>query len=243
MSAHSTIRYGSHGDDVAAWQRILGVDPDGDFGPKTLAATKKWQAAHGLDPDGVVGPKTWTEASHPGDGGGGGNGGGHEDPKPPSGDVVYPLHHPCSGSFRDSPRFFGSPRDSGRLHAGVDLYAAYLSPIRAIADGHVIQPPYSFYDGTNALEVHHPGVGTVRYGEISSSKVVHWSSGAEVKCGQLIAYVGLLDSLQMSMIHFELYSGKASGPLTDYDNWPYQRRRDLVNPSSLVDRLYAATFG
>lgn len=246
MSGHSTIRMGSKGADVVAWQKIIGVTPDGDFGPQTRAATIAWQKAHHLDPDGVVGPKTWAAAGQHGaspqpGGGGGGGGGGNESPPPPGG-LVYPLWQPALAPFTTGARFFGAPRP-GRLHAADDLLAPYLSKIRAIADGEIIQPPYPFYLGTNALEVHHPGVGTVRYGEISSAKVIPWKSGTKVKCGELIAYVGRIDTTGASMIHFELYSGKASGPLTETWNQPYERRRDLINPASLIDRLYKLTFG
>jgi peptidoglycan hydrolase-like protein with peptidoglycan-binding domain len=61
--AFSTIKLGSTGADVQAWQRIIGVTPDGKFGPQTDAATRAWQRSHGLSPDGVVGPKTWAAAS------------------------------------------------------------------------------------------------------------------------------------------------------------------------------------
>ena len=240
----STIKLGSHGPDVRAWQKILGVTPDGSYGPKTLAATKKWQAAHHLTPDGVVGPKTWSAAHQgggqsPGGGGGGGGGGGST----PHGKLVYPLWHPALAPYSTGARYFGAPRSSGRIHAACDLLAPYLSKMRAIADGVVIQPAYPFYEGTNALEVNHPGVGVVRYGEISSAKVISWRSGDHVKCGQLIAYVGRLDSSGASMLHFELYSGKSSGALTQYGNPPYQRRRDLVNPSKLIEKLYKKSFG
>lgn len=53
---------GSSGKTVQMWQQVLGVTPDGSFGPQTDAATRAWQAAHGIDPDGVVGPLTWTAA-------------------------------------------------------------------------------------------------------------------------------------------------------------------------------------
>lgn len=56
------IRLGSKGLDVAAWQRVLGVTDDGDFGPKTDAATRAWQASHGLIADGIVGPETIAKA-------------------------------------------------------------------------------------------------------------------------------------------------------------------------------------
>jgi peptidoglycan hydrolase-like protein with peptidoglycan-binding domain len=55
------IRKGMSGDAVKAWQIIVGVTPDGDFGSRTLDATVNFQTAHGLDGDGIVGQKTWTE--------------------------------------------------------------------------------------------------------------------------------------------------------------------------------------
>ncbi len=53
------LRRPMKGPDVAAWQAIVGVTADGDFGPKTETATRAWQKAHGLVADGVVGRKTW----------------------------------------------------------------------------------------------------------------------------------------------------------------------------------------
>jgi len=50
------LRRGMAGEDVAMWQRVLGVAADGVFGPGVEQATKVWQEAHGLQPDGVVGP-------------------------------------------------------------------------------------------------------------------------------------------------------------------------------------------
>ncbi len=62
---HATIRKGSKGDEVRLLQTMLnqimgaGLDVDGGFGAKTLAAVKSYQSSRGLDVDGVVGPKTW----------------------------------------------------------------------------------------------------------------------------------------------------------------------------------------
>lgn len=157
--------------------------------------------------------------------------------------IYFPLNAVPEESYKTGPRAFASYRTPTRSHAGVDLYHPYMSPIRAIADGVIVQPAYFFYDGTYALEVNHPGVGVVRYGEISSGKVIKFTAGEKVKAGQLIAYVGFLDSLKKSMLHFELYAGTASGPLTVRSNLPYQRRKDLKNPTALVDKLVKATFG
>lgn len=56
-----TIRLGSTGDAVKTLQKILNLNADGKFGPKTLAAVKIFQATHKLIPDGIVGPKTWVD--------------------------------------------------------------------------------------------------------------------------------------------------------------------------------------
>ena len=54
------LRYGTKGDNnVKLVQQRLGLDIDGSFGPKTLAAVRSFQASKGLSIDGIVGPKTW----------------------------------------------------------------------------------------------------------------------------------------------------------------------------------------
>lgn len=45
--------------------------------------------------------------------------------------------------------------------------------------------------------------------------------------------------LTLSMLHFELYSGTGSGPLTDTSNKPHMRRGDLIDPTSLLKSLMA----
>lgn len=62
VGARPTIRRGSQGAPVVAWQKIIGVTADGKFGPQTEAATKKWQLDRGLVADGVVGSATWGAA-------------------------------------------------------------------------------------------------------------------------------------------------------------------------------------
>ena len=52
------LKIGSRGDLVKDLQEVLGLNADGDFGPKTEIAVKNWQTQNGLTPDGVVGPKT-----------------------------------------------------------------------------------------------------------------------------------------------------------------------------------------
>lgn len=59
-----SIKRGAKNDPEAVkkWQRLLGIEDDGRFGPDTEKKSKAWQASHGLTADGKIGPKTWTVA-------------------------------------------------------------------------------------------------------------------------------------------------------------------------------------
>jgi peptidoglycan hydrolase-like protein with peptidoglycan-binding domain len=50
----------SGADAVRRLQEALGVEADGNYGPRTESAVKHFQSAHGLEVDGVVGPATWS---------------------------------------------------------------------------------------------------------------------------------------------------------------------------------------
>lgn len=45
--------------EVSDWRKVLGLPPDGPYGPAEVALTKAWQTRHGLLDDGVVGQATW----------------------------------------------------------------------------------------------------------------------------------------------------------------------------------------
>lgn len=53
------LRMGDTGEFVQRVQRALGIEADGDFGPKTKVAVIAFQKRQGLHPDGVVGAQTW----------------------------------------------------------------------------------------------------------------------------------------------------------------------------------------
>lgn len=53
------IKKGSTGKAVKLWQVIVGVEVDGEFGPKTDVATRAFQSKRKLEVDGVVGQNTW----------------------------------------------------------------------------------------------------------------------------------------------------------------------------------------
>ncbi len=55
-SITTTLRAGSRGAEVQCLQTIVGINPDGAFGPLTKARVIAWQANNGLVADGVFGP-------------------------------------------------------------------------------------------------------------------------------------------------------------------------------------------
>jgi len=52
------LKIGSEGEEVKRLQKILGLNPDGKFGPKTEMALKTWQKSNSLKDDGIAGPAT-----------------------------------------------------------------------------------------------------------------------------------------------------------------------------------------
>lgn len=53
------LTLGTKGEAVERLQRLLGVTPDADFGPKTYAAIKAFQKSRKMVVDGIVGAETW----------------------------------------------------------------------------------------------------------------------------------------------------------------------------------------
>jgi hypothetical protein len=91
-----------------------------------------------------------------------------------------------------------------------------------------------FYHGAFAMAVQHHGF-VARYCEIKGV-APGIGCGTMVKAGDVIAFVGKMHT--DSMLHLEIYSGPyGKGGLTNRKNPPFQRRTDLQNPTTLLDRL------
>ena len=69
------------------------------------------------------------------------------------------------------------------------------------------------------------------------------ANGKKVTAGQPIARMGKM--FTSAMLHLEMYSGEASGPLTQRNqapskkfgaNTPFQRRKDLIDPTPFLDK-------
>lgn len=150
---------------------------------------------------------------------------------------------PPAWSWRTGPRAFGAARSKGRAHAGCDLYAPPGTAVLAVDAGVVTRAPYPFYAKTFAVEVDH-GAFVARYGEIAPGSC-RLRLGERVEAGGPIATVGHLVGVNVpsDMLHFELYRGTASGPLTDTsghgartrDGRPFYRRADLLDPTPFLD--------
>jgi hypothetical protein len=151
---------------------------------------------------------------------------------------VFPLANRPLVTYTSGVASFGSSRSGGRRkHAAADLYRDLGDSIRAVADGSVIRGLYFFYQGTYAIELKHSGGFVVRYGEIGSKSVV--PQGRSVAAGQTIGYLGKTTCCK-PMLHFELYSGAKSGPLSG--GGVYQRRSDLMNPTAYLKKWQEDAF-
>ena len=146
----------------------------------------------------------------------------------------FPLDERVN-SYLKYPGRFGDSRDGGsRKHGGADLYAPVGTNVYAVKGGTVIQNPYKFFQGSYAIQVNH-GSFIARYSEINIASGLH--AGSFITQGQLIGTVADL-SLNKSMLHFEMFSGSATGPLTNRANLPYMRRSDLIDPTHFLNFGY-----
>ena len=60
------LKKGDNNDNVKLLQTKLGIEPIGNFGPKTEEAVKAFQLKNGLTPDGIVGDGTWAKIMNEG---------------------------------------------------------------------------------------------------------------------------------------------------------------------------------
>jgi murein DD-endopeptidase MepM/ murein hydrolase activator NlpD len=101
-------------------------------------------------------------------------------------------------SFVDS---FGWPRPGGRTHEGIDMIAAYGTPIVAVQSGNAVQTPNSL--GGNAVIVYHDGSSDFTYYAHMSS----YGASGPVGAGQVIGYVGATGDTSVNHLHFEYHPG------------------------------------
>ncbi len=110
--------------------------------------------------------------------------------------TLWPVEGRVGSSFgeREDP-FSGE----GAFHAGIDIDAPYGTPVRATADGTVIQVGWVHGYGREITLDHGHGLHTA-YGHLSSVAII---PGQHVSLGQVIGYVG--------------DSGRSTGPHLHYE--------------------------
>ena len=154
-----------------------------------------------------------------------------------TGNFRFPTEQKPSSDYTHGAggRYFGASR-SDRKHAACDLLRPNGEKVFAVSGGTVLQR-YRFYEGTDAIEVKHDSGHVMRYGEVSTRTVGHSGNGARVVKGQHIGYIS-----NLAMLHFEMYSGSGSGPLTVRGRDEYSRRSDLIDPTNFLKQWEDLTF-
>jgi murein DD-endopeptidase MepM/ murein hydrolase activator NlpD len=155
----------------------------------------------------------------------------------------FPTVKETTHSYTSGMRMFNARRGGGkRTHAACDLYRFKDEPILSVAPGRIARNHYYFYQGTYAIEVVHSGGFVVRYGELSGKKMDGLNHGSKVKMGQQIGYMGKVNSnCCRPMLHFELYKGSKTGPLSRSGN-KYRRRSDLMDPTPYLRKWENGKF-
>jgi len=145
----------------------------------------------------------------------------------------FPIDRLPKLDYTKDGRGFGARREGNRLHAANDLIGVKNQDVVATASG-TIKDYYEFYCGSFAIVIDH-GSYTALYGEVASL-TTGLKIGSKVAKGQKIAKLAELCE-GSSMLHFEKYVGTEKGPLTVRTNLPFQRRKDLVSPTSFLKSL------
>jgi len=155
----------------------------------------------------------------------------------------FPTVKAPTQPYTSGMRRFKARRGGGtRSHAACDLYRYKDEPILSVAPGVVVRDQYYFYQGTYAIEVAHSGGFIARYGELSGKKERGIRKAAQLKMGQRVGYMGKVNSnCCRPMLHFELYSGKGKGPLSQGGN-KFKRRSDLLDPTLYLLKWESGKF-
>jgi len=165
--------------------------------------------------------------------------------------LYFPAPKWDGTSIKQGAPRFGANRGK-RVHGACDLYAPLKSDVVAVDAGIVVEISGPGFAGTTeAISISHEGIGIIRYGEVVQIPEEFKKIGAKVeKGGILIGKVGKAVKSYPPMLHFELFDGSATGRLTvrsndvEYYNdgvlkdADYQRRKDLMNPTKFLERLW-----
>jgi murein DD-endopeptidase MepM/ murein hydrolase activator NlpD len=128
---------------------------------------------------------------------------------------MWPVEGKVGSSFGEREDPFNG---EGRFHSGIDIEAAYGTPVRATADGEVSDAAMGSGYGREVVLTHGHDLMTV-YGHLSAIAVL---PGQHVTRGEVIGYVG--------------QSGRATGPHLHYE---VRVHNVPVNPHKYLRETYA----
>ncbi len=141
-------------------------------------------------------------------------------------DASAPWVSPIAAGSYVRGAVFGEYGVWSRYHTGVDLDAAYGTPIRAAGSGVVLASDGGSWAGTHVVIMHADGSRTL-YAHMSA-KVVQ--PGTVVTAGQLIGYVGMTGRAFGYHCHFEYYppSATVGDPYTAADPLPFMLKHGVT---------------
>jgi murein DD-endopeptidase MepM/ murein hydrolase activator NlpD len=204
------LRKGANGTKVADLQRLLikaGITlrggADGVYGSYTAAAVSAFQAQSNLPQTGEVDDVTMAALQAAADA---------VKVTLPGAIQVFPVAGKCG--FVDS---WMAPRSGGRRHEGVDIISPRGTPVVAAVDGTITRQGFDSPGslGGNTLRLTAAGpTGTYYFMGHFESFAEGIKVGAEVKAGDVIAYVGSTGNTSVPHLHFEVHpnGGPAVNP-------------------------------
>ncbi len=137
-----------------------------------------------------------------------------------AGGPTFPVYFPQDPHVTTFSNDYGAPRHGARRHIGIDLMAPKMTPVYAFADGEVLKVASSIRAGRYLIIGHADGWETY-YIHLNNDSpgtddgMADWtltvapgvSTGAAIKGGQLIGWVGDSGNAESTMphTHFELH--------------------------------------
>lgn len=133
--------------------------------------------------------------------------------------LAWPFQDPAGGYDTDWPGpegYYHAPRGNGQLHEGVDICAAYETPILAVTDGAVVSNGWN-NDGGWMVEIRSPEGCIFRYLHMASQSSL--SAGTSVQAGAtVVGYCGNTGGDYPNHLHLSIYLPDSSETI---DPTPY----------------------